>query len=50
VAPQNVNVKKELVAIKKASKRVCVNRKTAQAFLVKHGFLTQKGKLTGRYR
>lgn len=50
MAPQNVNVKKELVAIKAASKRVCAKKKTAREFLVTHGFLTPKGKLAGRYR
>ena len=50
MAPRDVDVKQELVAIKEASKRVCADKRTALAFLVKHGFLTSKGKLAGRYR
>ncbi len=50
MAPNNVNVKKEVEAIRKATKRICADRETAFSFLVEHGFLTPKGKLSKRYR
>ena len=47
---QSVNIERELAALRKAGQRVCESKKTARAFLVKHGFLTKRGQLAGRYR
>lgn len=50
MAPNTINVKQEVEAIRKATKRICVNRETAHKYLVEHGFLTSEGKLAPRYR
>ncbi len=42
-------LRKESIEIRAACKTIRRSKKTATAFLVKHGFITKAGKLTKRY-
>jgi hypothetical protein len=42
-------VEVEIRHLREAGKKVTASRETAIAFLQKHGFITQKGKLTAKY-
>jgi len=43
-------VQKEVEAIRKFGKEICKSKKTARAFLLKHGFITKDNKLSPQYR
>jgi len=40
----------ELAALARVAKRIRRTKKSARAFLLKHGFITKAGKLHPRYR
>jgi hypothetical protein len=42
-------VDRDIAAIDRAGKRILRSKKTAKAWLVKHGFITKGGELTKRY-
>jgi len=42
-------VDRDIAAIERGSKKLRRSKKTARAWLVKHGFITKGGKLTKRY-
>ena len=43
-------IKADLAAMTQAGKRINASPASARAFLVKHGFITKRNKLTKRYR
>ena len=45
-----IDFDEELEALRRFSKKVCATRETAFAYLVKHGYVTPKGKITKRYK
>lgn len=48
--PTEKQVREEIRAMKRASKRINATPATAREFLLKHGFITKSGKLHPRYR
>jgi hypothetical protein len=42
--------KREIEGLRKAGEKICQTPETAKAFLIKHGFITSKGKLAKRFR
>ncbi len=42
--------KREIEGLRWAGEKINKTPETARAFLIKHGFITRKGKLTKRYR
>jgi hypothetical protein len=42
-------VDSDIAAIERGSKKVRRSKRTAKAWLIKHGFITKGGKLTKRY-
>jgi len=49
VPRSKAEVDRDIAAIERATKRIFRSKKTAKAFFVKHGFITEDGKLTKRY-
>ena len=51
LAPRSrAEIKKEVKAIQKAGREINKSKKTARAFLLKHGFITKDNKLSPQYR
>lgn len=50
MAPQTIDLQKEIEAIRKASRDICKDKQTALAYLIEHGFLTPEGKLADKYK
>jgi len=50
VARTKKEVDREIHEMDRASKKITRSKDSAKAFLVKHGFITQDGKVTKRYR
>lgn len=48
--PSEKQVREELRAMKRASKRAYATPASTRAFLLKHGFITKSGKLHPNYR
>jgi hypothetical protein len=49
VPRSKTEVDRDIAAIDRAAKRILQSKKTAKAWLVKHGFITKDGNLTKRY-
>jgi hypothetical protein len=49
VPRSKAEVDRDIAAIEKGTKKILRSKKTARAWLVKHGFITRNGRLTKRY-
>jgi len=49
VPRSKADIARDIASIKKGTKEITRSRKTARAWLIKHGFMTKTGKLTKRY-
>jgi hypothetical protein len=45
----SLDVKKEIEALRRATRKICRTKESARKFLVDHGYHTPDGKLTKRY-
>jgi hypothetical protein len=49
VPRSKAEIERDIAAIRRETKKITRSRKTARAWLIKHGFMTKTGNLTRRY-
>jgi hypothetical protein len=49
VPRSKAEIESDIAAIDRAAKKINRSKRTARAWLIKHGFITKGGKLTKRY-
>jgi predicted ATP-dependent serine protease len=49
VPRSKAEIDRDIAAIRKTTKEITRSRKTARAWLIKHGFITKSGRWTKRY-
>jgi hypothetical protein len=49
VPRSKAEIERDLAAIDRGAAKINRSKKTARAWLIKHGFITKSGKLTKRY-